>query len=99
MRYKIGWPFWTLAYKLGATLTFTYRVFKDQHINRYCAYSYDVNGALADAPDVNMVKSQMNDYVLNYIGYNVYGSQDKRIKDRIDKNRVKAYCIIEPSKF
>lgn len=50
MNYRIGLPFWKLAYKLGFTLTFRVYIRKSEEAPVFCAESPDLPGMIAEMP-------------------------------------------------
>ena len=52
MHYRIGWPFWKLAHRLGFQLTFRLEVHYDPEAAVYCAESPDIKGIISEAPTI-----------------------------------------------
>lgn len=59
MIYRVGWPFWKLAYKLGFTLYYRYDVYRNHESNDYCAASPDIKGLNAEAKSLDEVCEAM----------------------------------------
>lgn len=52
MNYRIGFPFWKLAYKLGCTLTFRVIIHKGEEQPVYWCESPDIPGLVAEMPTI-----------------------------------------------
>lgn len=35
--YRVGWPFWKLAYRLGVTLSYRYDIYYSEESGDYCS--------------------------------------------------------------
>lgn len=59
MIYRVGWPLWKLAYKLGCTLYYRYDIYQSSESNDYCAISPDIKGLNAEAKTLDEIKEAM----------------------------------------
>lgn len=67
MKYKIGRPFWKIAYRLGVPIYYSYNIFFDQHAKRYFALSEDIEGLIAEADTIDEIKEICEDIAQNMI--------------------------------
>lgn len=67
MRYRIGHPFWKIAYRLGVPVYYTYDIFFDYHAKRYFALSKDVKGLVVEASTIDNTKDICEDIAKDMI--------------------------------
>lgn len=67
MKYKIGRPFWKIAYRLGVPIYYSYNIFFDRHAKRYFALSEDIGGLVAEADTIDEIKEICEDIAQDMI--------------------------------
>lgn len=60
MNYRIGLPFWKIAYKFGFTLTFKVVIHKDNENKVYWCKSPDLPGLIAKMPTIEGLIKEVN---------------------------------------
>lgn len=60
MNYRIGLPFWKIAYKLGFTLTSRVVIHKDNENKVYWCESPDLPGLIAEMPTIEGLIEEVN---------------------------------------
>ena len=58
MRYRVGFPGWKIAARLGVTLLVRVRVFHDEDSGTYWAESPDLDGLVVSGATLDEVKSE-----------------------------------------
>lgn len=59
MNYRIGLPFWKIAYKFGFTLTFRVVIHKDNENKFYWCESPDLPGLIAKMPQLRDLSKKL----------------------------------------
>lgn len=59
MNYRIGLPFWKIAYKFGFTLTFMVVIHKDNENKVYWCESPDLPGLIAKMPQLRDLSKKL----------------------------------------
>lgn len=79
MNYRIGFPFWKLAYRLGATLTFRVIIHKGEESSVYWCESPDLPGLVAEMPTIEELIKEVNSMAeeLLELNYNLKPRQTK----------------------
>ena len=67
MKYRVGRPFWKIAYRLGVPIYYTYDVFFDHEAKRYFALSEDIEGLVAEADTIDEIKEICEDIAQDMI--------------------------------
>ncbi len=73
MKYRIGWTFWRLLYRLGIPLVYRYEIVYDVSCHRYCAQIPDVKGLLAEGDSIEEVREVMEGCAPEFVAFYVYG--------------------------
>lgn len=60
MNYRIGLPFWKLAYKLGFTLSFRVIIHRGEELSVYWCESPDLKGLVAEKPTIEELIKEIN---------------------------------------
>lgn len=72
--YRVGWPLWKLAYRMGIKLAYRYEILYDVDCKRYIGISPDIKGLIAECDTVDEVKDVMESDAPLLVSYQVYGS-------------------------
>lgn len=92
MIYRIGWPLWKLAAKLGCTLSYRYDIYKnnDPEDTYYYAHSVDIKGLFASGKTVEEVQEAMENGAKTLVNLDLYGDSEKE-----ESLMLKGTCILE----
>lgn len=75
MKYKIGWPFWQLAFKVfHCTLFYRYDIYKTDH--DFFALSPDIKGLGAEGSTIEEVVEAMKYGAKEFVKLDLFGSSD-----------------------
>ena len=79
MNYRIGWPFWKLAYKIGCTLTFRVIIHKGTDKPVFWCESPDLPGLIAEMPTIEELIKEVHIMAeeLLELNYNLKPSKTK----------------------
>lgn len=61
--YKVGYPFWKLAARMGVTITIPVFVERDDDAGVYIATSSHMRGLVVEAPSLDILMEELNDAV------------------------------------
>lgn len=78
MTYRVGWPFWKQAFKLGVKLSYRYQIFYDVDCKRYIGISPDVTGLIAECDTPEEVKSVIEGNAPDLVSCQIYGSKHSK---------------------
>ncbi|SPT71300.1 Uncharacterised protein [Anaerobiospirillum thomasii] len=80
MKYRIGWPGWKIAYKLGFSLYYRYVVYFNKDLKHFCGYSPDVKGVIAESEDLREVIEAIQDSANEFIAIDLNTTKNLNIK-------------------
>ena len=78
LTYRIGWPGWKFAFKLGMTMSYRYEIVYDIDCKRYVGVSPDIKGLVAECDTIDEVKAIMEGNAPEIVAYQVFGAEHKK---------------------
>lgn len=88
VKYRIGWPLWSFAYRLGATLTFSYQVEYDKKSDKWFAFSRDIDFIVAEASKLDELFKVVEEEALFWLS--------KSLGEKVEMSRVVTTRTIYP---
>lgn len=67
MRYKVGFPGWKIAYKMGVPLYYRYTIYFNPELKHFCGFCPDIKGAITESSDLKEVIEAIQDCALEFI--------------------------------
>ena len=89
MKWRIGKPFWKIAYRMGFTMTYRYEIFYDVGCKRYIGVSSDIQGLVAECDTLEEVKDVIESDAPLMVRLKVFGADKK-------ENRKSVRLLPEP---
>ena len=78
--YRVGWPLWKLAYRLGFTLSYRYDIYYSPESRDYCALSPDIKGLGAEAKTIEEVVDAMESGALEFVRLDLNLAKKPRLR-------------------
>lgn len=81
MHYKIGYPFWKVAAKLGVAMKIRVDVLRDDEANVYVASSDDLPGLVCEAATMDMLVDEVNASIGELLAFQLSASARQPVTD------------------
>lgn len=81
MYYKIGYPFWKVAAKMGVAMKIRVDVLRDEEANVYVASSEDLPGLVCEATTMDLLVEEVNSSVNELLSFQLPASLRQPVTD------------------
>lgn len=78
--YRVGWPFWKLAYRLGVTLSYRYDIYYSEESGDYCSSSPDIKGLYAECRTIEEVRDVMEAGAADFVSEDLNLAKKPRLR-------------------